>query len=117
MIVNRVNQKIISDLNKVISYQILTYCFFKDITITNSEMLCLTLLSFNRNIEFSKFCKICEVFKNQQSTRNVLLALINKGLVVRNNKRIKLNDDLSILTDSSLLLDFKILGVETNKSQ
>ena len=55
-IVNKVDIKMKVDIDKTIQYQIMTYCFFNNIFISNSDMKFLAELSKYENIELTKFC-------------------------------------------------------------
>ena len=55
-IVNKVDLKLQVDINETIKYQILTYCFFENILISNSDLKCLMELSKQPKIELTKFC-------------------------------------------------------------
>ena len=55
-IVNKVDLKHQVDINVSIKYQIVTYCFFNDILISNSDLKFLTELAKVQEIELTKFC-------------------------------------------------------------
>ena len=44
-LVNQVTKKVRMSLSSVVKYQILTYCYLNDISVTNSDLDCLTLLA------------------------------------------------------------------------
>ena len=44
-IVNQVQKKVVMSKNDVIKYQILTHCYINKITVSESDLDCLTLLS------------------------------------------------------------------------
>lgn len=119
--VKKVDKRIKSTIDTTIQYQILTYCFFNDIQISNSDLKCLSELAKNNDIEITKFCELAtskNIFKSCQSARNAITKATRKKLVTkvgRNKKTIKINDDINIQTDGIVLLDYKILGRETQE--
>jgi hypothetical protein len=121
-IVNRVELKMRVGLNETIKYQILTFCFFKNILISNSDLKFLAALAKNPNIEISKFCILLtelNVFKSSQSARNAISKAEKKGLIVKKNglkKTITLNADLNVQSTGVVLLDYKILGNEPKEA-
>jgi len=121
-LVNKVDLKMKVDIDKTIQYQIMTYCFFNDILISNSDMKFLTELSKNDNIELTKFClKMVEdkIFKSPQSARNAITKAERKNLVDKkgnNKKTISLKKVINVQTSGLVLLDYKILGNESQES-
>jgi hypothetical protein len=119
--VKKVDKRIKSTIDTTIQYQILTYCFFNDIQISNSDLKCLSELAKNNDIEITKFCELAtskNIFKSCQSARNAITKATRKKLVIKvgkNKKTIKINDDINIQTDGIVLLDYKILGRETQE--
>jgi|14BtaG_2_1085337.scaffolds.fasta_scaffold136880_1 hypothetical protein len=122
-IVKKVEEKRKVSLSDTIRYQIITYCFFNQVQISNSDLECLTALAKCGDINLSKFCKLMEtedVFKSAQSARNAVTKAYKKNLIVKNvddKKTISVNADLNIQTSGLVLLDFKILGSEPEKLQ
>ena len=121
-IVNKVNLKMKVDIDLSIQYQIITYCFFNNILISNSDLKFLAELSKNKNIELTKFClKLVEdkIFKSPQSARNAISKAERKKLVVKkgnNKKTISLEKNINVQIEGLVLLDYKILGYESKKS-
>jgi hypothetical protein len=83
----------------------------------------LTLLSFNEPIELTDFCYDASseeepIFKSPQTVRNSVNKAEKNNLVIKdasNKKLIKLNPDLKIQTEGTILLDYKFLGDESKK--
>tara|TARA_R110002020_G_scaffold467934_1_gene691846 strand:- start:76 stop:450 length:375 start_codon:yes stop_codon:yes gene_type:complete len=122
-IVNKVDKKVQTSKDEVIKYQILTYCFFNNIQISNSDLECLAELAKQDGKELTNFCnKISKmgIFKSSQSCRNAIAKAEKKNLIVKkgsNKKTISLNDNINIQTEGVIFLDYKILGKdETKKS-
>jgi hypothetical protein len=106
----------------VIKYQILTHCFLNNIQISNSDLECLSELAKCGTKELTLFCEDIskkEIFKSAQSCRNALTKAEKKKLIIKNGsnkKTISINTNMNIQTEGSILLDYKILGVETKES-
>ena len=121
-IVNKVDLKLQVDINETIKYQILTYCFFENILISNSDLKCLMELSKQPKIELTKFCIFLteqEIFKSPQSARNALAKAEKKKLIVKNGvnkKTISINKTINVQIDGLVLLDYKILGRESKEA-
>ena len=75
-IVKRVQKKAIMSKKDVIKFQLLTHCYMKKITVSNSDLDCLTLLSTIGPLEISHFCYDAaeehKIFKSQQTVRNCI---------------------------------------------
>ena len=121
-LVNKVDLKLKVNLDQSIMYQIMTYCFFKDIVITNSDLKFLMELSKRDNIELTKFCIELvnkNIFKSPQSARNAITKAAKKGLLEKkgnNKKTISINKDMDIQNSGLVLLDYKILGNESQEA-
>ena len=55
-LVNQVQKKVIMSRKDIIKFQILTHCYINRITLSDSDLECLTLLSVIGPIELSSFC-------------------------------------------------------------
>ena len=121
-VVNKVEKRIKMSKDEVIKYQILTHCFLNDIQISKSDLECLCELSKKGMQELTSFCKYIsnkKIFKSKQSVRNALTKAEKKNLITKNGsnkKTISINIDMNIQTEGTILLDYKILGVETEES-
>jgi hypothetical protein len=124
-LVNQVQKRIRMPKWDVVKFQILTHCYINRITVSESDLNCLTLLSFNQPIELTHFCYDASseedwIFKSPQTVRNCINKAEKSGLVVKdseNKKQILLNPTLQIQTEGTLLLDYKILGNDTEEVQ
>jgi hypothetical protein len=134
--VNKVDKKVSMTLEEIIKFQIVTYCYINKITISESELSCLTLLGLNIKAELSDFCNACcdpdnkdkdstlthtkAIFKTPQTVRNSLAKLSNHNIISKNglghNKTIELNKDLKIQTEGNVLLDYKFFHIGTQES-
>tara|TARA_Y100000592_G_scaffold36895_1_gene58477 strand:+ start:720 stop:1088 length:369 start_codon:yes stop_codon:yes gene_type:complete len=121
MKVKKVEKKVKTSKDEVIKYQILTYCFLNDIQISLSDLLCLTELAKLEKSELTKFCSFIskkEIFKSPQSCRNAITKASKKELIIKtgvNKKIIELNPKIEIQTEGTILLDYKLLGIETKE--
>jgi hypothetical protein len=124
-LVNQVQKRIRMPKWDVVKFQILTHCYINRITVSESDLNCLTLLSFNQPIELTHFCYDASseedwIFKSPQTVRNCINKAEKSGLVIKdinNKKQILLNPNLQIQTEGTLLLDYKILGNDTEEVQ
>ena len=120
-LVNKVGLQLKVDMDKCIQYQLVTYCFFENILISNSDLKFLMELAKNNGIELTKFCISLvdkEIFKSPQSARNAITKAEKKNLIIKdgvNKKTIALNKSLNIQINGLVLLDYKILGSESKE--
>ena len=121
-IVQKVELKLQTSLDTTMKYQIMTYCFFKDTLISNSDLKFLMELAKVGRIELTKFCEsLVEkgIFKSPQSARNAITKAEKKELLTKqgkNKKTIILNDEINVQKDGLVLLDYKVLGSEPKES-
>lgn len=124
-LVNQVQKRVKMPKWDIVKFQILTHCYINRITMSDSDLDCLTLLSFNEPIELSNFCLDASaeeewIFKSPQTVRNSINKAEKSGLVVKdpsNKKVIMLNPNLKIQIEGSILLDYKFLGHDTEESK
>ncbi len=134
--VNLVDKKVAMTLEEVIKYQIITYCFTKKLTISDSDLECLTVLALVKKSELSNFCNACcdpenkekdstlpfsrLIFKTPQTVRNCLAKMANYQLVIKkgsgHSKTVEINSELQIQTEGNILLNYKIIYIESQKS-
>lgn len=123
-LVNQVQKRVKMPKWDVVKFQILTHCYINRITMSDSDLNCLTLLSFNEPIELTHFCYDASaeedwIFKSPQTVRNCINKAEKNNLVIKdsgNKKVIKLNPELKIQTEGLILLDYKFLGDESKES-
>lgn len=116
-LVNQVQKRVVMSKNDVIKFQILTHCYINGITMSESDLDCLTLLSLLGPIELSHFCYEAsdehKIFKSEQTVRNCINKCEKNNLVSKdpaNKKIVLINPDLKVQIDGDVLLDFKFLG-------
>jgi hypothetical protein len=123
-LVNQVQKRVKMPKWDVVKFQILTHCYINRIAMSESDLNCLTLLSFNEPIELTSFCYDASaeeewIFKSPQTVRNCVNKAEKNGLIVKdakNKKIIMINPDLKIQTEGNILLDYKFLGNDTQES-
>lgn len=123
-LVNQVQKRVKMPKWDVVKFQILTHCYINHIAMSESDLNCLTLLSFNQPIELTSFCYDASaeeewIFKSSQTVRNCVNKAEKNGLIVKdkkNKKIIMINPNLKIQTKGNILLDYKFLGHDTQES-
>lgn len=116
------NLRIKTTIDKSVQYQILSFCFFKDIEITKSDLIMLMMLAKSPDVELTVFCKVLEqeeIYKSAQSARNSISRCEKKSLIIKKGdgkKTISLNPDMSIAFSDKIALDYKVLGDEPKES-
>lgn len=133
---NKVDKKVKLTLEEIIKFQIITHCYINHITISESEINCLTLLGLNHKAELSDFCNACcvpenrdkdsslaytkVIFKTPQTVRNCLAKLSNYNIISKvglgHNKTVELNPDLMVQVKGNILLDYKIFHIDSQES-
>ena len=121
-IVTKVKKSVRMELWTIVRFQLAFYCYLKGIVLTEQNLDCLTLLAITGEMELSDFCdKSAEqkIFKNAQSVRTGLPLLEKKDLILtfktgKNKKRLKLNPDIIVQTGGNILLEYRIVRVESN---
>ena len=124
-LVNQVQKRVRLPKWDIVKFQILTHCYINRITMSESDLNCLTLLTFNEPIELSNFCLDASseedwIFKSPQTVRNSINKSIKNGLVVKDisdKKIIKINPDLKIQTEGVILLDYKFLSHDSKETK
>ena len=108
-LVNQVQKRVRMPKWDVVKFQILTHCYINRITVSESDLNCLTLLSFNEPIELTHFCYDASseedwIFKSSQTVRNCINKAEKNKLVIKdpdNKKLIMLNPDLKVITNGT----------------
>jgi len=130
---NVVDKKVNMSLEEIIKFQIMTYCYIHKITLSESDLACLTLLGLNKKVELSDFCNACcdpenrdkdsaisyqkSIFKTPQTVRNCVAKMRNYNIISKDgSKTIELNPDLSIQYEGNILLNFKMFYLGTKES-
>jgi hypothetical protein len=88
---------------------------------SDSDLNCLTLLSFNQPTELNNFCYDASseeswIFKSPQTVRNCINKAEKHNLVIKNKKEISLNPNLKIENKGTILLNYKFLGYDSQEA-
>lgn len=123
MEVNKVYKKAVITKWEVVYYQLLSYCFFNKIQVSEADLNCMVLFCLEYDGDISGFCiKVCEneIFQTPQSVRNCLNKMVKKKLILRDKKNKKnthmINPEMGVVYEGNILLNYNFLAVETNKS-
>jgi hypothetical protein len=124
-LVNQVQKRVKMPKWDIVKYQILTHCYINRIAMSESDLNCLTLLSFNEPIELTHFCYDASseedwIFKSPQTVRNCINKAEKNKLIIKdstNKKLIMLNPELKIQTTGIILLDYKFLANDTKEAE
>lgn len=117
-LVTQVEKRVKMSKWDAVKFQILTHCYINRIAVSESDLNCLTLLSFNQPIGLNDFCYDASseeswIFKSPQTVRNCINKAEKNGLVIKdkdNKKIISINPELKIQTGGNILLDYKFFG-------
>jgi hypothetical protein len=120
-LVNQVQKRVKMPKWDLVKYQILTHCYINKVSLSESDLDCLTLLSFNQPIELTDFCYDASseegwIFKSPQTVRNSINKSEKNQLIVRddsNKKVIMLNPNMKVQTEGTVLLDYKFLASDS----
>lgn len=116
-IVNKVEQRAQLAIMDIVKLQLLMYCFFKGISMTEHELECLTLLAIQGESDLNSFCKLIgerQLYASAQTARNVMNKFEKKALVVKHGKKKKqvhINPEVKLQTTGNILLDCKFAHI------
>ena len=119
---NLVEKRIRMSRRDIIKYQLMSFSFINSISYSEAELDCLTLLGVCGEIDLSEFCNYTvdeNIFKVSQTARNFLTKAEKMELIQKygtSRKKIKLRDELQIQTAGNIVLDYKIVYIDTKES-
>tara|TARA_R110000868_G_scaffold85331_8_gene240201 strand:- start:117 stop:488 length:372 start_codon:yes stop_codon:yes gene_type:complete len=119
---NLVEKKIQMSVRDIVKYQLLSHCFVHDISHSDAELECLTLLGIFGECDLADFCNAAvdeSIFKVSQTVRNFLTKAEKFNLIEKNGKtrkKIKLTNSLNVQTRGNIILDYKIFHIEAKES-
>ena len=130
--VNVVNKTINMSLDEIIKFQMITYSYINKLTLSEADLSCITILALNKKVEISDFCNACcvednrdkepttsfnkVIFKTPQTVRNCINKFEKKNIVDKdpsNKKVILINANIKIQTEGNILLNYKIISLES----
>lgn len=122
------------DLWEIVKFQINLHCHLKGITISESDIECLSLLAINGETELSEFCNAaCEederdrdpqvklekvIFKTPQSVRNSINKIENIGLLQKkgkSKKKITIDPAINVQASGNIFIEVKFLRKDESK--
>jgi hypothetical protein len=121
-VVNQVRKNVKMDLWSIVKFQIAIHCHLKALHVSDQDLSCLTFLALSGEKELTEFCEAAtknKIFGSSQSVRNAVTKAEKKQLLVKNGKNrktITLNPDLKIQISGNILLDYKVLHVESKEN-
>ena len=135
--VNLVNKQVKMSLEEIIRFQFLTHCTFNSISMSELDFDCLTALTLWGPTELNKFCNAMaeirvkkklqesheksplKVQASPQTIRNILIRLEKEKLILKEGagrKSIKLNPVLNIQSLGNILLNLKVVHIESQEN-
>ena len=134
--VNVVNKQVKLTLDQIIKYQLITHCYINRIVLSDLDLDCLTYLGVLGESELTDFCnlmaekRLSDKLKtwtpsipnerkpdaSPQTIRNVLIKVEKENLlqkVGKGRKKISLSPSLKIQTLGNILLNYKIVHLES----
>lgn len=120
---NVVNKTVRMELYDIIKYQLLTYCYVKRISVTESDLDCLTTLAISGENDLTEFCLLAtekRIFKSTQSVRNCLVKLEKNNLIQKegkSKKKIELNPDMQTQIKGNIMINYKFVHIDPKELQ
>lgn len=108
---------------EMIRYQLIHYCFMKNIRLNNTQINCLTLLGELGTTPLRKFCQLAadqKILANSTAVQNCLYQMDGKGVYVKKKQDrlvVFLDPSLNILTEGSILIELKLITIGTNSGK
>lgn len=133
-VVNQIKKAGQMSLWDIVKFQLNLHCHLNRITISDSDLECLTLLAINGETELTAFCNAAcepdernrdhnlpfemEIFKTPQSVRNSINKIENIGLISKkgkSKKKIYLNPEMNIQSEGNIFVEIKLLRKDESK--
>lgn len=117
-----VDKKAKLSLEEIVRFQLLTHCYLKGISLSDSEIKCLVLLSLKGEYDLTEFCDLASknhIFKTTQTVRNCLVKMEKSGFIYKegkNKKKIQIHPEMQLQTHGNILLNYKFAHVESEES-
>ena len=127
-VVNQVRKNGHMDQWDIVKFQIHLHCHLNGLSISESDLECLTLLAINGEAELTSFCNAAcvvderdrdhtlkherEIFKTPQSVRNSINKLENIGLISKkgkSKKKISVHSKMQIQAQGNIFVEIKFL--------
>ena len=116
--VNKVSKIVRMDLWSIVHFQVTLYAYLNKLELTEGDINGITFLSIIGEKELVKFCELAKkqkLFKTEQSARNSINKCVKDNLIIKRGegrKTIKVNPELKIQTQGSILCENKFIYLE-----
>lgn len=113
--VNVIEKRVVLDRTDIVRFQWRTHFFTKKIHVKDSLIECLARLSLAGTVNLLVFCEEIagtDLFGSTQTVRNCLGVAERLGLIIKVGKKkktIRVNPEINIQTEGSILLDYKFM--------
>lgn len=120
--VNIVDKKVKFTREELIKYQLITHCYIERLTVSESDLKCITLLGIMGETDLTDFCAAAasqKIFKTTQTVRNCIAKMERSDLVLKigkSKKKIAINPAVKIQTEGNVLLNYKLFYFEPQES-
>jgi len=134
-IVNKVEKSGHMDLWDIVKFQVSLHCHLNSVTISESDVECITLLAINGESELTSFCNAAceldernkdahnltherEIFKTPQSVRNSINKIENIGLIAKkgkSKKKVSVVPSMQIQSAGNIFVEVKFLRKDEPK--
>ena len=136
--VNLVDKKVQMGLDDIVRFQLLTHCYLNKIPVSDLDLDCLTALGILGESELTDFCdKMADIRLKErlnkwesnggkpkpeaspQTIRNIILKAEKRKLIStdgKSRKKIFLNPILKVQTLGNILLDYKLIRIDTKEA-
>jgi len=119
----QINKVVQLDRFEIVKYQLMHYCFMNKMRINETELNCLSVLGEVGPKKLSDFLSIVasrHILGNTASVSNCLNKLAHTKLYIKsgaNKKIIQLNPELEIVVEGGILINLKLIKIETDVSK
>lgn len=116
----KINKEVRLNKVEIVKYQLMHHCFMSNIRLSDTELNCLAFLGSLgqlRLTEFAKKAAEASILSTPISVSNCLSKLEGRGLFVKKGtgkKIIFLNPDLNIKSEGNIIIELKLIKLETN---
>lgn len=115
--VNVVDKRVRFTLEELVKLQLITHCYIDKLTVSESDLNCMTLLGIMGETDLTDFCAVAstnKIFKTTQTVRNCIAKMERNNLVLKagkSKKKITINPSINIQTEGNILLNYKFVYV------
>lgn len=119
----KVEKKIYLSKIEIVKYQLIHHCFMNNIRLSDTELNCLAFLGSLGSIRLTEFTRRAAeegILSSNISVNNCLSKIEKSNLFIKKGagkKIIFLNPILEIKSEGNILIELKLIKVETNTSE